>query len=200
MPPSRAPPDWEVLKGEGVRAECKEEDLPPAHKVGGVCSEPVHGRLRAKEAQWRSLAKAGLVSAFVLSIVLSGYVIEWEGSAPAPSFATNHPSVFENANFVRSAINAALSSGAVARVCRSKLRCIMPLGVAGDANSKLRLIYDARYVNSYVRYQKFKMEELHKQGRHIFAGQRFGSVLDIASAFHHVEVNAAFWEFLGFEF
>jgi hypothetical protein len=198
--PLCAPPDWEVLEGEGVRAEFKEEDL--SKKMGGVCSERIHGRLRAKGAQWRNLARAGLVSSFVLSVVLSGYVLEWEEHlGPPPAFsAPNHDSVYEHANFVRGALKAALSSGAISAICRSKLRCIMPLGVAANAEGKLRLIYDARYVNSYVHYQKFKMEELHRQGRHIFAGQQFGSVLDISSAFHHIEVNEEFWEFLGFEF
>jgi hypothetical protein len=169
--------------------------------MGGVCSEHIHGRLRAKGAQWQSLARAGLVSAFVLSVVLSGYVLEWEGLPPPPFRAPNHDLVYEHAGFARSTLNAALSSGAVSTVCRSRLRCIMPLGVAVNAEGKLRLIYDARYVNSYVCYQKkFKMEELHRQGRHIFAEQQFGSVLDISSAFHHIEVNEAFWEFLGFEF
>ena len=177
------------------------EDMLKGLKCGGVASERVRGRLRDKLPRWSQLFAAGLCSAFVLSVVTSGYQIEWESAPPPPFFALNHGSVLEHHTFVETAIKAGLLSGAMQEVPgRDALRCIMPLGVAANAEGKLRLIYDARFANEFIMKRKFKMETLQRQGRHVFADQLFGSVIDISSAFHHVELHSDSVPFMGFEY
>lgn len=163
----------------------------------------VNGRLKDARVNWKKLATLGLVSAFVLSVVSSGYNLDqaWRADPPPPYEAENHASTDEHSGFVHDALRAALSSGAIACASRRELHCVMPLGVAEQkASGKLRLIFDARYVNDFLAEWKFKMETLQKEGRHIFAGMRFGSILDISSAFHHVQMHHGSWRYLGFKF
>lgn len=170
-------------------------------KCGGVSTEIIRGRLRSKLPRWQTLFAAGLCSAFVLSVISEGYRVEWKAGPPPKHVAPNHSSVSLYSDFVSKAIQAGMLAGAIEEVSDpSQLWCILPLGVAKNAEGKLRLIYDARFVNEFVADRKFKMETLQRQGRHVFADQRFGSVLDISSAFHHVEIHRDFVKYLGFQY
>ena len=173
-------------------------------KCGGVATERIRGRLRDKRTRWKQLLQAGLCSAFVLSVIVGGYEIEWADAPPLRHSAPNHNSVNAHSEFVEKAIQAGVLSGAMEEISPcdvyDRLWCILPLGVANNAEGKLRLIYDARFVNEYVAQRKFKMETLQQQGRHVFAGQLFGSVLDISSAFHHVEFHSRSTKFMGFQY
>ncbi len=51
-------------------------------------------------------------------------------------------------------------------------RCILPLGVATrELEKKLRLIYDGRYLNLWMRYEQFNYEGLN-EGRPELCGER----------------------------
>lgn len=136
-----------------------------------------------------------------MSVISSGYKLEWDDpSKPAsPCVLPNHASVYLEKEFTSRTIAEGLASGAMRVMDRSRLTCIVPLGVACNAKGKLRLIWDGRHINSFLKRQKFQIEQLHKQGRSIFAGCAFGSILDISSAYHHVDIHEDFWQFLGFQ-
>jgi hypothetical protein len=103
--------------------------------------------------------------------------------------------------FVSEAIAAGLKSGAtVMEVAERDLTCVLPLRVAENAAGKLRLIFDGRFVNQFVGQIKFKMESLHKEGRIVFAGCMHGSVIDMSSVFHHVELSEGVYKYFGFSF
>lgn len=191
--------DWDEVLEENERlAEVRQESL-----HGGISKVQVNGRLAKKKAEWGKLLAAGLASAFVFSVVCTGYRLdgEWKDGPPRPFAAPNHGSTRDHVEFVREALDAALTSGAVARTDRERLHCVLPLGVAQHAGSgKLRLIYDARYVNRHMKDWFFKMETLAREGRHVFKELFFGSIIDISSAFHHVQMAESAWRYLGFEF
>ena len=161
-------------------------------------------RLRNHADAWRKL---GHVSCLVMSIILSGLQINWntEGkfAGPAsPCDLPNHPSVSNNIDFVDSTIHTALLQGAVRIVpddLRGTIVCIMPLGVAVHKRTgKLRLIFDCRHLNQYVKYEKFKMDQLSTVGRTIFAGASHAYSVDISSAYYHVDLNEDAIPFFGF--
>jgi hypothetical protein len=190
--------DERLVEGRAEAAEIKQE-----HLCGGMTASRVNGRLKDARPNWARLAKMGLVSAFVLAVVSSGYDMEraWRAGPPPPCEMDNHASTDAHGSFVSDALQAALSSGAIACSSRQDLHCVLPLGVAEQKSTgKLRLIFDARFVNEFLAEWKFKMETLQKEGRHIFAGMRFGSILDISSAFHHIQMHHGSWKYLGFKF
>ena len=148
-------------------------------------------RLRNHVAEWRQL---GMITSLVLSIVLHGLQINWNDDptkkivGPATRCdLPNHPSTDEHLEFVDSTMLTALQQGAVRRLppeLQGSLICIMPLGVARHPRTgKLRLIYDARHLNQFVKYEKFKMDQLSGAGRTVFADARFAYTIDITSAY-----------------
>ena len=75
---------------------------------------------------------------------------------------------------------------------------VSPLGVVPKALDKLRLILDLRYVNSFLRVDKFKYESVKEVSNLCKLGDFLFSV-DLKSGYHHVDVHPDFWGFLGFE-
>ena len=167
--------------------------------MGGVANEQVRGRLLARYPKW--VALGALCSAFVLSVVHDGYVCEWTTEPPTFVRLPNHASVVEHQGFVATAIAAGLISGAIELVeDASSLICVVPLGVACNAENKLRLIWDGRHVNMFILPIKFQMEVMHREGRTVFEGCTHGSVIDITSAFHHISLHRAMTKYFGFAF
>ena len=75
----------------------------------------------------------------------------------------------------------------------------MPLGVAVHKRTgKLRLIYDARHLNKYVEYRKFKMDQLSQQGRTVVSGSSYAFSVDITSAYYHVDLHDDALPYFGF--
>lgn len=86
------------------------------------------------------------------------------------------------------------------RACsRDFLICALPLGVAQNAAGKLRLIWDGRHLNAFLKYVHFAMESLHVEGRALFEGCLWGGTIDVTSAFYHVDMDPSAMPYLGFE-
>ena len=99
---------------------------------------PLH-RLRDHRNYWRRvMAKMGCVCALTLSILTSGYQLEWdETKGPAaPIQLRNHQSALADAAFTSSAVQAGISTGVIRRCARSDLKCVLPLAVAVNMRSK----------------------------------------------------------------
>ena len=143
----------------------------------------------------------GMVCALTLSILSSGYQLEWDpkkGVAP-PIHLGNHPSARNEHQFVSEAVAAGVRAGTMRVYNRAELRCILPLGVAINYAGKRRLIWDGRHVNAHLIDVPFKMETLQKEGRVLFAGASFGGTADVSAAYHHIEMDPKSIPYLGFE-
>jgi len=159
-------------------------------------------RLRAHRPFWlATMHLLGVVCPLTLSIITEGYRLEWDpdlGMAP-PAHLSNHPSAHSHHAFVTGAVTAGTAASIMQRCCQDDLHCVLPLGVAVNSVSKLRLIWDGRHVNEYLTITKFKMETLQSEGRTLFDSARFGGSVDISGAYHHVDMHPSAFPYLGFE-
>ena len=181
-----------------VRGEFQ-DDTHPAPREDAT--SPLH-RLRDHRGYWRrTMAKMGSVCAFTLSILASGYKLEWDPAKgpAAPAYLRNHPSAQSNSIFVSEAVQAGVDSGIIRQCSRADLRCILPLAVAVNHALKKRLIWDGRHVNANLIEVPFKMETLQREGRTLFSGCSWGGTFDISSAYHHVDMHKDSLPYLGFE-
>jgi hypothetical protein len=82
--------------------------------------------------------------------------------------------------------------------------CVMPLLVGEKGSStpealKLRLIHDCRFINLFVEKRHFTLERLSNYLKQLREGDK-QIVIDITSAYHHVEIATRFRTLLGFWF
>jgi hypothetical protein len=81
----------------------------------------------------------------------------------------------------------------------SVLDNVLPLNVnVKKSNGKLRLIFNAMFINDYMSIPKFKYPQLHREGREIFGESSHAYAIDISQAFYHIEIDPGFHKFLGF--
>lgn len=181
--------------------EFGDEDRGEAHEGAPAAASPV-GRLRAHRSYWlATMHQIGLICALTLSVIDSGYRLEWDPAKgpPARRWLRNHPSALEQAAFVSAKVAEGVLAGTMVTCSRSELWCILPLGVAINAAGKLRLIWDGRHVNRHLPKRKFRMETLQREGRALFERSAWGGTCDLSSAYHHVEMHPEATRYLGFE-
>ena len=75
-------------------------------------------------------------------------------------------------------------------------RCVLPLGVAvRELQMKLRMIFDGRYINLWLKYKRFKYETVQDVLNYVAEGG-YGSVSDYKAGYHHIACPALS-EYLG---
>ena len=143
----------------------------------------------------------GMVCATTLSVITSGYRLEWDTTTGPPPrcILRNHPSANANAAFVSEKVAEGIAWQTMQRCSPNDLHCVLPLGVATNAAGKQRLIWDGRHVNQYLPKVTFHMETLQREGRALFERSAWGGTCDLSSAYHHVEMHPDSLPFLGFE-
>ena len=166
------------------------------HIPAGTNEMPcMHGRLRARSQWWASWC----TSSFVRSIINNGYQLPWDTLPPTPKTMANHPGCRKHALFVRDAITELLANGAVISCPRgTRPTCCSPLNVV-EQREKCRLILDLRYVNEHLRIPAFRYEGLSRAAELLCHGDWLFT-LDLKSGYHHVDIHASCWTYLGFEF
>jgi len=175
--------------------ELSEEELRDAEPEveQGTPVRMVAGRLRARTEYWETF----VVSSYVLSWIQKGFPLRFQnGVEPPPVRMRNHASALAHGDFVSTAVHECLAMGAV-RLAKTKPHCVLPLMV--DASrEKLRLIFNGKYVNSYLDFPKFKYEGL----------QPFVDVLrpgdglyywDYKSGYYHVDLHEDARKYIAFE-
>ena len=102
--------DEVILEGHRFRAEASQGN---PFAPGDAPVEGPARRLRAKGDVWRrAMQSMGLVCAMTLSIINSGYRFKWNDKGPAPPVShANHPSAFEDTQFIDESIEAGLAQG-----------------------------------------------------------------------------------------
>jgi len=170
--------------------------------LSGETPDSPLNRLRNRRSYWQAtMRQMGTLCALTLSIVTSGYQMEWDPlKGPAsPVHLRNHNSAFAETTFVTEAVAAGVAAGIMVACDRSVLRCILPLGVAYNRVGKRRLIWDGQHVNAFLIEKSFRMETLQKEGRTLFEQSSYGGTINVSSAYHHVEMHETAHPFLGFE-
>jgi len=141
---------------------------------------------------WKNDLKA---SQYILDIITDGYVIPLIQHPPS-FYAKNNKSSLKHQNFVDEAIHNLLQNNCIEELT-SRPYCCNPLTVA-ENNTKLRLVLDLRHVNEFVKYTKFKYEDLNTFAK-IFDKNDFFTTFDLKSGYHHVDIHPEHRKFLGFE-
>lgn len=152
----------------------------------------VKGRLKNNILFWKNDLKA---SQYILDIITDGYVIPLIQHPPS-FYAKNNKSSLKHQNFVDEAIHNLLQNNCIEELT-SRPYCCNPLTVA-ENNTKLRLVLDLRHVNEFVKYTKFKYEDLNTFAK-IFDKNDFFTTFDLKSGYHHVDIHPEHRKFLGFE-
>ena len=134
-------------------------------------------------------------SSFVRGIILRGYHLPFAVS-PWPVFKLNHRSALQHEQFVSAANSELLMAGCIVQSNERPWVC-SPLSVVENVNGKLRLVLDLRYVNQFLPEQKFKYEGLNLVPQMFEKGDHFFT-FDLKSGYHHVDIHADFWTYLGF--
>lgn len=154
--------------------------------------------LRNKLPFWQKVCR----SKTVLHWIEHGVAWTWASEAPPePWSEPNHPPTAEHAEFVSSAVAALLLSGAITPVAE-RPTIVSPLNVI-PRRGKNRLIVDLRHVNKHIipdkanHPYKFRFEGVADAPTVLQPGDQMFTV-DLESAYHHIDIHPAFWQFLGF--
>jgi len=140
---------------------------------------------------WHSLTDSMLI----FDIIREGYSLPFETEPPTQSFKNNFSAFCESA-FVQNSICELLKNGCVS-LLSSKPTVCNPLSVSKQANGKMRLILDLRYVNDFLMKESFKLED-YKIAEQYLLDANFLVSFDLKKGYHHIEINSKFRQFLGF--
>lgn len=181
-------------------SEAAPADAPRAEYVEKPGDEPLPylpGRLKGCLKFWQGFT----ASRFCLSVISHGYSLRWKEGPPLPVERNNKAGCYDETNygFVCEAIKKLRAQGAIRKCTRTELTCVLAMDVHVNSEGKRRLIVDARPVNKFEQRRKFKCESLMKEGRDIFERCKFGGVIDISHAYHHIEIAAESQKYLGIE-
>lgn len=111
-------------------------------------------------------------------------------------FASNHKSALNHASFVHSAVRGLVGAGSVIAVSNSDITVCSPLGVV--EGKKLRLIIDLRELNKHIDTVHFRYDDI-KVACSLFEQGDFFFSFDLKSAYHHIDIDPAYYKYLGFE-
>ena len=147
IPPGQGPADGVLVDQADDNGQAElEEDwglLLPSESP----TSPLN-QLRNRRSYWQAtMRQMGTRCALTLSIITSGYQMEWDptkGPAP-PVHLRNHNSAGAETEFVTSAVMSGVAAGITAACDKSTLRCTLPLGVAYNQVGKCRLIWDGQH-------------------------------------------------------
>lgn len=149
-------------------------------------------RLRRHLSFWKSFARSTLV----LSWITNGFPLLWnELGEPVAKFNRNHQSAFDYKDFVAQTIAEYLEAGSVLKWDRQP-HIVSPLGVV--AQKKLRLIFDARYINKHLIIPPLRYEDL-GFAHQFLRPNDFMVTFDLKKGYHHVDIHDEYLTFLGFE-
>ena len=152
----------------------------------------VQGRLKKRFTYWKNVLEA---SEFVLGIVCFGYRLPFI-RFPPPVCMRNHHSALQNTAFVSESVSELLLANCIVECSDCPLIC-SPLQVVTNVRGKQHLVIDLRYVNQYLRQQKFKYEGLNVIPS-LFKQGDFMITFDLKSGYHHVDIHQDCWQYLGF--
>ena len=163
------------------------EGAPPLNRVGG--------RLRFFAKVW----EAKIPDKWVLSLVATGYKIEFR-EFPPPHFQESRiPSDPERRAALLTALDRLLNQGVIVEVPvqEHKLGFYSNLFVVPKPNGDVRPILDLKILNSYLRIRSFRMESIRSAAAALQRNDFLASI-DIRDAYLHVPIFQGHQKFLRF--
>ncbi len=147
----------------------------------------IPGRLKSHINIWRRTTN----DSFVSSVIQHGYRIQWKDSTPPPpSEQKNSKNCLNHADFITKSVDEDLLLGVVQETSKDHIHNVLPLNVnVKKNNGKLRLIFNAMFINQFMVVPTFKYPQLHKEGRQIFGNSSWAYGIDISQAFYHIEID-----------
>lgn len=156
--------------------------------------DPVPGSLNRRLRFWRSITN----DRWILKTIRRGLKLNFVDRPTASKFLPNHPLTPDQRAFVTTELARLVLVGAVSRLSARPLLCL-PLGVVPKKNGKWRLIHDLRFLNSRIRRPpRFKLEDLSTVAQQVKEGDQL-MTFDLEQGYYHVEINAAYRKYFGFE-
>ena len=128
------------------------------------------------------------------NIIDNGYIIPFI-TIPPSFYAPNNKSNLRNSKFVSQANSKPLRNNCIEELDQ-KPCCCNPLTVSESKN--LRLVLDLRHVNSFIRKNKFRYENLTTLSEILSEGDHF-TTFDLSSGYHHIKIYLEHRKFIGFE-
>ena len=152
-------------------------------------------RLKSRLATWATFVR----SVMVLNWIANGFKLEFKNNYQPPPFeARNHQSAFDYMDFVDKNIMDLLSAQSIAIFPGpGRPHIVCPFGVI-EQKDKLRMIYDARYINQFLDFPKFKYEDLSFLDQFIEPND-YQWTTDFTKGYHHVDIHPDSFTFLGFK-
>ena len=105
---------------------------------------------------------------------------------PDPFSQSNHISSLVHKSFVTEAVTELLANQCINRVTEKPYIC-SPLSVVENAEGKLRLVLNLRYLNRFLYQAKFKYKDL-KVALLRFTEDDFLFKFDLKSGYHHLDI------------
>ena len=134
-------------------------------------------------------------SDYIIKSLTSGHYPELRENVPQYE-KRNNQSFFEHEDFAVNEVKKLIQKGRV-KIVQEKPYIVNPLSVAVQ-RTKLRLILDCSYLNSYIEVPKFKYEDV-RDGISYFGKNCYMFKWDLRDGYHQVAIHPNFCPFLGFK-
>ena len=156
------------------------------------CSDSlsVIGSLKRHIDFWFSIG----ANVYILDVISNGYKIPFK-DIPSSANLKNNRSALDNDEFVKTAINDLLLSGAISETKDAPF-VVNPLTVAQNSTKK-RLVLDLRHVNEHVLVDKIKFDDWGLAMQYLDISSYMFS-FDFKSGYHHVDIHDDYKKYLGF--
>ena len=151
----------------------------------------VQGRLKSNIAFWRETLGA---PAYVLDWIESGYKLPLRYLPDAFSMGY-HNSALTHHKFVSNSITELLANRCIVKVTQKPYVC-SPLSVVANAEGKLRLALNLKYLNQFLHKVKFKYEDI-RVALLMFTKEDFLFKFDLKSGYHHLDIFEPHQKYLG---
>jgi hypothetical protein len=151
----------------------------------------VKGSLKRHIHWW----KANINNSYIVDTVENGYKLPLL-DIPQHVILNNNKSARDNQCFVDSEIHKLLLSGVIVQSNEPAL-VTNALSVATQSNGKQRLVLDLRKINPLLNVTHFKYEDV-KVASQYLSTNCFMAVFDLKSGYHHVDINVAYQQYMGF--
>ena len=161
-----------------------------------VCCEAavsVKGRLKQSVDYWERVLQAPPP---IVNIVAQGYILPFR-EAPTGKRFCNQMSAIKNDRFVSQAISELTWDGRLREVQEAPIVC-SPLLVVANREGKQRLVINLKYVNKFLRMDRFKYEDM-RTGLLYFEKGEYLCTFDLKSGYHHIDIHVASQQYLGCE-
>ena len=149
----------------------------------------VRGRLKENSHFWKNELKPAL---FVQNIIDNGYIMPF----PPSLYAPNNKSNLRNSRFISQAISKVLKNNCIEELDQKPYYC-NSLTIA--ESRKLRLNLDLRHVNSFIKQNKFRYENITLHQKFWVKEINHFATFDLSSGYHHIEIHPEHRKYLRFE-